>query len=86
MADRDPEILPPRLNPDLIGHEAAEKDYLGAWSGGRLASRLADRRPARHRQGDAGVPHGAVFALTQGGEPAPNDMFGGAAAAHVACR
>ena len=37
MSERDPEVPHPRLNPYLIGHEAAERDYLRAWSGGRLA-------------------------------------------------
>ena len=37
MAERDPEVPHPRLNPYIIGHEAAERDYLRAWSGGRLA-------------------------------------------------
>src|SRR5215469_4184811 len=37
VAERDPEVPHPRLNPDLIGHETAEKDYLAAWSGGRIA-------------------------------------------------
>ena len=37
MTQRDPEIPHPRFNPYLVGHEAAERDYLRAWSGGRLA-------------------------------------------------
>ena len=38
MRDADPTEVPePRTNPFLIGHEAAEKDYLNAWSSGRLA-------------------------------------------------
>ena len=31
------DALPPRANPYLVGHEAAEKDYLAAWESGRLA-------------------------------------------------
>jgi DNA polymerase-3 subunit delta' len=38
MNDVDPsEILEPRLNPYLVGHESAEQDFLGAWTSGRLA-------------------------------------------------
>ncbi len=32
-----PDVPEPRLNPYLMAHEAAEKDYLSAWSSGRLA-------------------------------------------------
>ena len=30
------ERLHPRENPDLIGHEAAENQFLDAWSSGRM--------------------------------------------------
>lgn len=34
--DAEPTVPEPRLNPYLLGHEAAERAYLGAWSAGRL--------------------------------------------------
>ncbi len=75
-AERDPDILHPRLNPDLIGHEAAERDYLGAWSGGRLAHAWLICGP--RGIGKATLAYRmARFALTQTAEPAPPDMFGG---------
>src|SRR5690349_6732922 len=35
--EEEPGAPEPRLNPYLIGHEAAERAYLGAWASGRLA-------------------------------------------------
>lgn len=75
-AERDPDILHPRLNPDLIGHEAAERDYLGAWSGGRLAHAWLICGP--RGIGKATLAYRmARHALTQIAEPAAADMFGG---------
>ena len=38
MAGEEEPIVPePRANPYLIGHDAAERAYLGAWASGRLA-------------------------------------------------
>ncbi|MHB1206643.1 MAG: DNA polymerase III subunit delta', partial [Rhodospirillaceae bacterium] len=38
MADEEePSVPEPRLNPYLLGHEAAQRDYLGAWESNRLA-------------------------------------------------
>jgi DNA polymerase-3 subunit delta' len=36
MAETDP-VLEPRAATELIGHEAAERQFLNAWNGGRLA-------------------------------------------------
>lgn len=36
-AEPETTVPEPRSNSYLIGHEAAQKDYLGAWNGGRLA-------------------------------------------------
>jgi DNA polymerase-3 subunit delta' len=75
MAERDPEILAPRFNPDLIGQEQAERDYLGAWSGGRLAHAWLICGP--RGIGKATLAYRmARFALTQTSEPAEADMFG----------
>src|SRR4051812_22533868 len=35
--EEEPAVPEPRANPYLIGHEAAERAYLGAWASGRLA-------------------------------------------------
>lgn len=37
VVERVPEIPEPRLNPYLIGHETAEREFLAAWDSGRLA-------------------------------------------------
>jgi len=75
MAERDPEIPDPRVNPYLVGHEAAERDYLRAWSGGRLAhawliggARGIGKATLAYRM--------ARFALSQSGAPKEADMFG----------
>ncbi len=75
MPDRDPDILHPRLQPDLVGHEAAEKEYLGAWSGGRLAHAWLIGGP--RGIGKATLAYRmARFALAQPTENSAADMFG----------
>ena len=37
VSDTDDDITAPRLTADLLGHEAAERAFLAAWTGGRLA-------------------------------------------------
>ena len=76
MRDEEPlDVRAPRLNPYLLGHEAAEKDYLAAWSSGRLAHawlicgpRGIGKSTLAHRM--------ARFALAQGGDDKADDMFG----------
>ena len=77
MRDADPTEFPePSNNPYLIGHEAAEKDYLGAWSGGRLAHAWLICGP--RGIGKATLAYRmARFALAQGGDDQGADMFGG---------
>ena len=76
MRDADPTEIPePRSNPYLIGHETAEKDYLNAWSGGRLAHAWLISGP--RGIGKATLAYRmARFALAQGSEPEGADMFG----------
>ncbi len=59
--EADGAVPPPRENPELVGHEAAEA-ALERLSRRPAAACLADHRPARHRQGDAGVPLRALSA------------------------
>jgi DNA polymerase-3 subunit delta' len=73
MADEEPTVPEPRTNPYLIGHDAAERSYLGAWSSGRLAHawmicglRGIGKATLAYRM--------ARFALAGG--PSTNDMFG----------
>jgi DNA polymerase-3 subunit delta' len=76
MAERDPEVPPPRLNPDLVGHETAEQDYLNAWSGGRLAHAWLICGP--RGIGKATLAYRmARFALAQKAGDAAADLFGG---------
>ncbi len=77
MRDADPTDIPePRSNPYLIGHEIAEKDYLGAWSSGRLAHAWLICGP--RGIGKATLAYRmARFALAQGNAEAnAADMFG----------
>lgn len=75
MADDDePSVPEPRLNPYLLGHEAAQRDYLGAWESNRLAHawlicglRGIGKATLAYRM--------ARYALAQGGT---TDMFGAA--------
>ena len=70
------EVPEPRVNPHLIGHEAAEKDYLAAWSSGRLAHAWLICGP--RGIGKATLAHRmARCALKQGGkDDGASDMFG----------
>lgn len=69
------EVPEPRFNPFLIGHEAAEKDYLAAWDSGRLAHAWLICGP--RGIGKATLAHRmARFALRQGAGDAAGDMFG----------
>ena len=82
MRDADPIESPePRANAFLTGHEAAEKDYLSAWSGGRLAHAWLICGP--RGIGKATLAYRmARFALAQGGEDrGADDMFGAPAPA-----
>ncbi len=73
MADEEePSVPEPRLNPYLLGHEAAQRDYLGAWESNRLAHawlicglRGIGKATLAYRM--------ARYALAQGGA---GDMFG----------
>ena len=75
MAERDPEIPHPRVNPYLVGHEMAEKTFLQAWHDGRMAH-------AWLIGGARGIGKAALayrmarFALGQGGGGSGNDLFG----------
>jgi DNA polymerase III subunit delta' len=77
VRDVDPTEIPmPRTNPYFMGHDAAEKDYLGAWSSGRLAHAWLICGP--RGIGKATLAHRmARFALLQGGEDDEVDIFGG---------
>jgi DNA polymerase-3 subunit delta' len=76
MAARDPEIPHPRLNPELIGHDGAEKEYVGAWAGGRLAHAWLICGP--RGIGKATLAYRmARFALRQKDTAAAPDLFGG---------
>ena len=46
---------PPRANPDLVGHESAERELERLYRAGRAAACDPAGRPARHRQGDFGL-------------------------------
>jgi DNA polymerase-3 subunit delta' len=76
MRDEDPTDIPePRTNPFLIGHEQAQKDYLGAWSGGRLAHAWLICGP--RGIGKATLAYRmSRFALAQGQNHGTSDMFG----------
>ncbi len=76
MRDEDPTEIPEsRTNPYLMGHEAAEKDYLNAWSSGRLAHAWMICGP--RGIGKATLAYRmARFALAQGGDDQGADMFG----------
>lgn len=72
--DAEPTVPDPRLNPYLLGHEAAERAYLGAWGSGRVAHawlicglRGIGKATLAYRM--------ARYALAQNGTA---DMFGGA--------
>jgi DNA polymerase-3 subunit delta' len=75
MRDEAPENVPqPRANPYLVGHEAAEKDYLAAWNSGRLAHAWLICGP--RGIGKATLAYRmARYALAQGAQKA-DDMFG----------
>ncbi len=65
----------PRANPYLIGHDAAEKTYLNAWHGGRLAHAWLIAGP--RGIGKATLAYRmARFALTQDGANSGPDLFG----------
>jgi DNA polymerase-3 subunit delta' len=76
VRDADPTEAPgPRNNPYLIGHDAAEKDYLQAWSSGRLAHAWLICGP--RGIGKATLAYRmARFALAQGAADQGADMFG----------
>ncbi len=79
MRDAEPEIPEPRNNAALIGHEAAEKDYLRAWESGRLAHAWLICGP--RGIGKATLAYRmARYALAQGGDSKEADMFGAPAA------
>ena len=82
MSGRDPEpdeVPDPRHNPYLIGHEAAERDYLQAWASGRLAHAWLICGP--RGIGKATLAYRmARYALAQGGGDKGADMFGAPAA------
>lgn len=68
-------IIEPRSNPDLFGHEAAERTFLDAWNSGRLAHAWLITGPKGI--GKAGLAWRiARFALSGGGEG--GGLFGGA--------
>lgn len=79
-----PEAAPPRANPHLVGHEAAERTLLDAWNSGRLP----------HAWLIGGVPgigkatlayRFARFVLSRGGDgPAEAGLFGAPPASAVA--
>ena len=73
MADH-PEVLEPRLNPHLIGHESAEREFLAAWDSGRLAHAWLIAGP--RGIGKATLAYRmARHALSQSGD-AGEDLFG----------
>lgn len=67
--------LEPRINPYLLGHEAAEKEFLRAWTSGRLAHAWLIAGP--RGIGKATLAYRmARYALAQSGASAEPDMFG----------
>ncbi len=76
MRDEDPTDIPePRNNPFLVGHDAAEKDYLSAWNSGRLAHAWLICGP--RGIGKATLAYRmARHALAQGASDGASDMFG----------
>jgi len=76
MRDPDPTDAPePRNNSHLIGHDAAEKDYLNAWSSGRLAHAWLICGP--RGIGKATLAYRmARYALAKGAGKESADMFG----------
>ncbi len=76
MAEPENTVPEPRANPYLIGHNAAESAYLGAWDGGRLAHAWLIAGP--RGIGKATLAYRmARFALSQQADAAAPDMFGG---------
>jgi DNA polymerase-3 subunit delta' len=76
LRDEPIEAPEPRTNTYLMGHEAAEKDYLSAWNSGRLAHAWLICGP--RGIGKATLAYRmARFALSQGGaDQGVDDMFG----------
>lgn len=75
MAGEPAQILEPRLNPALIGHENAEREFLAAWESGRLAHAwlLAGPRGI----GKATLAYRmARYALSQKAGASDDDLFG----------
>lgn len=68
----------PRENPDLLGHEAAERTLLDAWRSGRLPHAWLITGPAGIGKATLAYRF-ARFALARGGNP--DDMFGAGSAA-----
>ena len=76
MANDDAQAPEPRANQYLIGHETAEKTYLGAWGGGRLAHAWLIAGP--RGIGKATLAYRmARYALSQQGGDTGPDLFGG---------
>jgi len=81
MADT-PEPIEPAANPELVGHEAAERQFLDAWNSGRLAHAWLIAGP--RGIGKATLAYRiARFALAGGG-PAAGGLFGPAVAESLA--
>ena len=75
MAAEDTIIPEPRVNSYLVGHEAAQQDYLQAWDSGRLAHAWLIAGP--RGIGKATLAYRmARFALSQKGKSGEVDMFG----------
>ena len=69
-ADSDDGAIPhPRATSELFGHAEAEQTLLDAYRGGRIPHAWLIGGETRHRQGDAGLPHGALRAgLSRSGD------------------
>lgn len=74
-AEPTPPIPEPRFNPYLVGHETAEREFLAAWEGGRLAHAWLIAGP--RGIGKATLAYRmARYALSQGPGTSGNDLFG----------
>lgn len=71
----DEHLLPPRANPDLIGHDEAERTLLAAWNSGRLPHAWLIGGPPGIGKATLAFRF-ARFVLAQGGGAEPDGLFG----------
>jgi len=74
----EPSYLEPRVNPDLVGHEAAEARFLSAWHSGRMPHGWLITGPRGIGKATFAF-RAARFVLSGGGSAEPAGLFGDAA-------